>query len=123
MECCPHKLHSLATAWARHIFAVLAHFRLSPYPRPPSGGYCTQNLANLAASVLELGGFPTAVKRWPRRGISEAMCEPLEGGSGGGDTLPAHNPSSASCNAIRRVLSSSRRSAAARLRRTPSTAS
>src|SRR6516165_4845300 len=40
MECCPRKLHSLATAWASHIVAVLTHFRLSPYPRPPSGRHC-----------------------------------------------------------------------------------
>src|SRR6516164_831187 len=40
VECCPRKLHSLATAWASHIVAVLTHFRLSPYPRPPSGRHC-----------------------------------------------------------------------------------
>src|SRR6516162_4983097 len=51
VECCPRKLHSLATAWASHIVAVLTHFRLSPYPRPPSGRQCMQNLANLAAET------------------------------------------------------------------------
>src|SRR6516225_9067843 len=66
MECCPRKLHSLATAWASHIVAVLMHFRLSPYPRPPSGRHCMQNLANLAAET-SANTCTEAAKRSPGR--------------------------------------------------------
>src|SRR5215470_18407697 len=46
-SCIVSPQHGQATYWYSRIFE-------SPYPHPPSGGYCMQNLANLAASISPL---------------------------------------------------------------------
>src|SRR6516164_1766552 len=70
MECCPRKLHSLATAWASHIVAVLTHFRLSPYPRPPSGRHCIAKSGQFGGGdlrqYLHRSGYQIAEETSPR---------------------------------------------------------
>jgi hypothetical protein len=54
--CCPRKPHSFATTRTSDVL-VFAHFRLSPYPRPPSGVHFMQNLAAVWARPLGDGGI------------------------------------------------------------------
>ena len=95
---CARKLHLLAAAWASHIVAVLAHFRLTPYPRPPSGRHCMPLLSKGYQYATSRSKRPAEISELPTEHSARAApSKPF----GGIDLGPHSPPQGVRCRQIK----------------------